>query len=123
MKGFEHLIEFFREEGFRFEEHDTWISFKIEGNGFIAFKNDSPFLQIVMMINVEGRSRTELLETCNTLNQDKFITKFTVNEDSDSVWCSYEFEPTPTTKADDYMLAFRFIDKGTDEFIEKLNKK
>lgn len=85
MKGFEYLINFFKEEGFRYENKDTLLSFKIQGNNYFAFKNDGPFLQIVMICNTEGQGRSKLLEVCNSLNQDKFILKFTVTEDSNLV--------------------------------------
>lgn len=122
MKGFEYLINFFKEEGFRYEDKDTLLSFKIQGNTFLAFKNDGPFLQLVMICNTESQGRSKLLEVCNSLNQEKFILKFTVSEDSDRVWCSYEFEPSTTTTSDDFMAAFHFLDKGTDELFERLSK-
>lgn len=121
MAGYESLIKFFREEGFRYEEKESVLSFKIQGVSYFAFKNDSPFLQIVLICNTENQSRNKLLEICNTLNQEKFVVKFTVTEDSDRVWCSYEFEPNSATTSDDFMAAFQILDKATDELFEKLN--
>lgn len=48
MNGYEYLMKFLKEEGFRMNEEETYFSFKYQGNNFVAFKNDGPFLQIVM---------------------------------------------------------------------------
>lgn len=120
MKGFEYLVKFLKEEGFRYDENDSRLSFKVQGNPFYAYKNDSRFLQIVLFLDIEGQNRSKMLELCNSLNQDLFVIKFTVNKDSNRVWCSYEFEPNASTTSDDFMAAFRLLDKYTDEFLEKL---
>lgn len=123
MSGYDYLINFFKEEGFRYEEKGNILSFKIQGVNYLAFKNEnSPFLQISIGCNTEGQSRSKQLEICNSMNQDKFVLKFTVNSDSDRVICSYEFEPNASTTADDFMAAFMMLDKGTDEFFERLTK-
>lgn len=121
MAGFHKLLEFLRCEGFRFEEKDGLITFKIQGRNYLAFKNEeSPFLQIVSIYDVEGNSRSKLLETCNTLNQDRFILKYTINDGSDALWCSYEFEPNASTTGEDYMSVFSMLEKGVSDFFEKL---
>lgn len=121
MAGFNKLLDFFRNEGFRFEEKDSLIMFKIQGCNYIAFKNENnPFLQIVSIYDVEGNSRSKLLETCNTLNQDRFILKYTINEGSDALWCSYEFEPNASTTTEDFMSVFSMLEKGVSDFFKKL---
>lgn len=121
MAGFNKLLDFFRNEGFRFEEKDSLIMFKIQGCNYIAFKNENnPFLQIVSIYDVEGNSRSKLLETCNTLNQDRFVLKYTINEGSDALWCSYEFEPNASTTTEDFMSVFSMLEKGVSDFFKKL---
>lgn len=121
MAGYKYLLEFFKNEGFRFEEKDSLIMFKIQGRNYLAFKNgDSSFLQIVSIYDVEGISRTKLLETCNSLNEDRFVLKYTINESSDALWCSYEFEPNASTTNDDYMSIFNLLEKGVHDFFEKI---
>lgn len=124
MSGFDYLSEFLKEEGYRFKEEDHWISFKINGVNFVAFKNDNnPFVQIVCMCSIkpENQNRMKLLELCNKMNQDKFVVKFTLSDDMSSIWASYEFEPNTATVPNDYMAAFNILDKSTDEFFEKLS--
>lgn len=121
MAGFQKLLEFLRNEGFRFEEKDGLITFKIQGRNYLAFKNgESPFLQIVSIYDVEGNSRSKLLEMCNIMNQERFILKYTINDGSDALWCSYEFEPNASTTAEDYMSIFSMLEKGVNDFFEKL---
>lgn len=121
MAGFNKLLDFFRNEGFRFEEKDSLIMFKIQGCNYVAFKNeDNPFLQIVSIYDVEGNSRSKLLETCNTLNQDRFVVKYTINEGSDALWCSYEFKPNASTTTEDFMSIFSMLEKGVSDFFQKL---
>jgi hypothetical protein len=122
MKGYEYLVKFFKDEGFKYEEKDTWFAFKIQGKNYVAFKSESVFLQIVMICNTKDYSRSQLLDASNSLNQDKFVLKFTVSDDAETVWCSYEFEPNASTVSDDFMAAFAMLDKGTDELFEKLTK-
>lgn len=118
MAGFNFLKSFLRDEGFRIEEEDNHFSFKFQGSTYIAFKNDSPYLQIVMICNTKNYSRARLLEVCNEMNSDKFVVKFTVV--NDNVWCSYEFKPTEHTTSDDFETAILLLDKASDEMFEKL---
>lgn len=120
MKGYEYLVKFFKEEGFMYKEEEELFAFKIQGRNYIAFKNDAAFLQMVMVCNTEGNTRSKLLDVSNTLNQNKFVLKFTVTDDAKTVWCSYEFEPNASTTSEDFMIAFGMMDKGTDELFEKL---
>lgn len=123
MAGYDYLIKFFKEEGFRYEDNGSVLSFKIQGVNYLAFKNDNtPFLQILIGCNTDGQSRSKQLEICNSMNQDKFVLKFTVNSDSNRVICSYEFEPNASTTSEDFMAAFAILDKGTDEFFERISK-
>ena len=48
MAGFNFLLKFLNDEGFKVNEEERHFSFKYQGSLYIAFKNDSPFLQIVM---------------------------------------------------------------------------
>lgn len=122
MVGYDYLKKFFKEENFHYMEEDAFISFKIEGVNYHAFKQDTPYLQIIIICNTEGQSRSKILEVCNSMNQDKYVVKFTVTQDSDRVWCSYEFQPTENTASDDFMVIFRLLDKSSDEFFERLQK-
>lgn len=51
MYGYEFLKKFLREEGFRMNDEDSIISFKYQGNNYLVFKSESPYLQIVMICN------------------------------------------------------------------------
>ena len=62
----------------------------------------------------------QLLEVCNTMNDNKFIIKFVVNDPN--VWCSYEFKPNKDITSDDFDTIFLQLDKATDELYEKLSK-
>ena len=120
MNGYEYLMKFLKEEGFRMNEEETYFSFKYQGNNFVAFKTDGPFLQIVMVCNTRDYARNQLLEVCNTMNDNKFIIKFVVNDPN--VWCSYEFKPNKDITSDDFDTIFLQLDKATDELYEKLSK-
>ena len=80
MNGYEYLMKLLKEEGFRMSEEETYFSFKYQGNNYVAFKNDGPFLQIVMVCNTRDYARNQLLEVCNTMNDNKFIIKFVVKD-------------------------------------------
>lgn len=120
MTGFDYLKKFLQEEGFRFTDDDSFISFKFEGNTFLAFKNDSPYLQVLQLLNVANQSRSKLLEVCNKMNDEKFVIKFTVHDDR--VWCSFESKPTDRTTADEFSLMMTLLDRASDDFFEELNK-
>ncbi|MGN0222945.1 MAG: YbjN domain-containing protein [Muribaculaceae bacterium] len=123
MSGYSHLINFLQNEGYRHEERETSVRFKIQGVNYVGFRNnDSAFLQIVLMCNTEGQDRIKLLEACNDLNSKKFVVKFTVTEDSDGVWASYEFEPTASTTPQDYEGIFGLLDRATDELFQLLRE-
>ena len=118
MAGFNFLLKFLKDEGFKVNEEDNHFSFKYQGSLYIAFKNDSPFLQIVEICNTKSFTRSKLLEVCNEMNEDKFVVKFIVV--GENVWCSYEFIPTEHTSSDEFELALGFLDKASDEMFEKL---
>lgn len=121
MKGIDYLKEFLSKEGFRFEEEERFIDFKVQGVTYIAFKNDSSFLQILCLCKLPDRfDRTKALELCNDINGDRFVVKLTIN--GDKLWCSWEFEPSSLTTSEDYMGIFSILDKVSDEFIDKLNE-
>jgi hypothetical protein len=119
MKGYEYLLNFLREEGFKFNEEDSIISFKFEGNTYVAFKKDSSLLTILQICNADGHSRTELLEKCNEFNENYYIIKFTVH--GSNIWCTYEFEPSEHTTSDDFSFCFKLIDKATDEILQEIS--
>lgn len=121
MSGFNKFLEFLRNEGFRFEEKDGLVSVKIQGRNYVALNyGESRFVQINCIYDVTGKSRLQLLETCNTLNQDRFVLKYTINEGSDALWCSYEFDPNAATTKDDFMSIFSMLELGAGIFFEKL---
>lgn len=120
MKGYEYLKNFLKEEGFRFNEEDSFFSFKFEGNSYFATKIDSSFLSIIQICNTDGHGRNELLEKCNELNDDYMVVKFTVQEKS--VFCKYQFEPSEHTTSEDFIMCLQIIDKATDDFLHEINK-
>ena len=122
MYAYEYLKEFFRHENFTYDDNDNFYSFRYQGTNYVAFKNDGPFLQIVVICNTQGSQRSTLLEVCNTMNESKFVTKCTVNDDNSSVWVSYEFCPDEHTPSDFFMAVLRMLDTTSDEFFQKLNE-
>ena len=120
MAGFEYLKKFFQSENFRYEEEEGILSFKIQGVNYFAFTNDSPFLQIVIVCNISNKDKTKILEICNELNSDKFVTKFILRGESE--WCSYQLSPSEHTSTDEFMAIFSILDKTSDEFLEKMSK-
>ena len=120
MKGYEYLLRFLHEEGFRKNDEENFFSFKFEGNTYLVYKNDSPYLQVLLLLRANGYDRTKMLEACNKLNDDKFVVKFTVHDDT--IWCSYEFKPSNETTNDEFALIFTLLDKGSDELYAELNK-
>lgn len=118
MAGFNYLLNFLNEEGFKVNEEEKHFSFKYQGSLYVAFKNDSPFLQIVMICNTKDVATSRLLEVCNDMNRDKFVIKFVVMDDT--VWCSYEFIPSEHTPSVEYEAALTFLDKASDELFERL---
>lgn len=118
MTGCDYLKNFLQEEGFRFMEEEQYISFKFEGTTYFAFKRDSSFLQIVLVCNTKRFDRHKILETCNELNIDKTVVKFTLNEDV--VWCNYEFFPTEHTPADFFEMILSIMNKTSDELFSRL---
>lgn len=120
MLGIDYLKNYLRNEEFRFEEQDTFINFKFQGVSYYAFKNDSPFLQLVIICNTKDKSRNQCLEVCNKLNSDKIVVKCTVAENN-NVWCNYEFKPSEKTSADEFVAILGYLDKASDELFEKLS--
>ena len=53
------------------------------------------------------------------MNDDRFVVKFVAQENS--VWCSYEFEPSEHTTSDDFSMALTLLDKSSDELLKSLN--
>ena len=65
MKGYEYLLRFLNNEGFRKSDEGNYFSFKFEGNTYLVFKNESSFLQILLLLKADGYSRVNMLEACN----------------------------------------------------------
>lgn len=121
MKAIDFLKEFLHNEGFRFEESDGLINFKVQGVTYFAFTTNSRFLQIMILCNIpDGFDRGRALEICNELNRETFVSKMTLSDDK--VWCSWEFEPSSHTTADDFMSIFAILDNVSDKLLDKLNE-
>lgn len=120
MFGFNYVQNFLQEEGFRIKDEDGHFSFKYQGSTYVVFKSESNFVQIVMICNTEGFSRSHILEVCNTMNSDKFVVKFVAMENT--VWCSYEFKPSAKTSSDDFDTILLLLDRASDEMFENLRK-
>lgn len=119
MFGYEYLEKFLHEEGFRINEESSFFSFKYQGKNYVAFKNESPYLQLVMMCDTSQHPKSKLLEVCNKLNSDKFVVKFIVN--GDDVWCSYEFIPTQKTSGEDFDTILMLLDNSLAELFKALS--
>ena len=118
MAGYEYLKNFLKEENFHYDENDWLINFKVSGIGYHAIKSDTPYLQIILICNVEGVDRIKLLELCNEMNLEKFVLKFMLRDDK--VWCSYEFIPNDHTNNEEWMGIFFLLDKLSDELYSKM---
>lgn len=121
-KGYTYLTKFLENENFRYEDNETFLKFKVQMVNYIAFKNDSPFLQIVIMCGTQNADRNKLLELCNGMNSDKFVCKFTLTDDSERILCSYEFLPSEHTSETEWMTLFSILDKNSDELLDRLGK-
>lgn len=119
MKGYEYLKNYLKEEGYRFDEEETIISFQYEGTTFIAFKKDSSLLTILVVCNANGKSRSYLLEKCNEFNDNYYVIKFAVHDNK--VWCTYEFEPSEHTTSYNFAFYLMSLDKATDEFLQEIS--
>lgn len=120
MPAYEHLKRFFDRNKFQYEEHDNLFAFMVNNVNFLAFKNEGPFVQIVILCDTGGVSREKLLEGANEVNMSKFIVKITINQDSKGAWCSYEFCPDEHTPDDLYISIFKVLDDATEEFFSRL---
>ncbi len=121
MTGFDYFANYLQEEGYRYKDEGNFISFKYQGTTYLAPKNDSTFLQVFMMWNVNGYDKMKILESCNTINSNKYIVKCTMM-DNDSVWVSYEFEPSIHTTIEDFSSMMQILDGSAHEFMAELNK-
>ena len=119
MAAIDYLKNFLRNEGFRFEETENLISFKVQGNNYLAFKNKSSYLQITTIWGYEC-DRHKALEICNELNNDRYIVKCVIV--NDSLWCSWEFLPTEQTTSDNFMSIFNLLESTVRQFFEKSNE-
>ena len=121
MKGFEYLMRFLDNEGYRRkDEGEGLLTFKFEGNTYFVFTQDSRYLQVILVLDVDGCSKSQMLEACNVSNNRRFVVKFTVHDTS--VWCSYEFKPSDATTNDEYASVMRTLKNSADDFFEQLKK-
>lgn len=121
MHGYEYLKKFLSEEGYRItDENERHFIFKYQGTSVFAFKNESPYLQIVVMCNTSKYSRSKILEVCNEINFDKFIVKCMAGEQA--AWVSYEFRPDQHTTNEEFDHIIRVLDNTSDLLFEKLSK-
>lgn len=120
MYGYNYLLNFLNSEGFRKDDHEKFFSFKFEGTSFLVFKHDSPVLQVILLLNADGFSRSKMLEACNKLNDENFIVKFVAQENT--IWCCYEMIPSENTSKDEFSLIMTFLDKTSDEMYKELKK-
>lgn len=120
MAGIDYIKNYLSNEGFRYEENEGHISFKYEGVKYVALKNsDSPYLQIVILFfDVNSENRVKCLEVCNEINANKFVIKFTI--DDDTVWCNYELRPTASTTDDEFSTILSLMSQAVDLFYEKM---
>lgn len=122
MAGYYYLIEFLKEEGYKYEENGNMLTFQIQGVSYLVVKNENtPFLQILIVCNTAGQSRSKQLEICNDMNASIAALKFIVNN-SDRVLCAYGFIPGASTTADDYMTAFTTLYNGAIKFLERISE-
>ena len=119
MAAFDYLKNFLRNEGFRFEETENLITFKVQSINYLAFKNDSSYLQIATIWDYEC-DRHKALEICNELNNDIYIVKCVIV--NDSLWFSWEFLPTEQTTSDNFMSIFNILERTVRQFFAKSNE-
>lgn len=120
MHAYEYLKKFFDRNNFRYEEHDNLFAFMVNNVNYLAFKNEGPFLQVVILCDTAGVLREKLLEASNRVNMSKFVVKITINDDSQGAWCSYEFCPDANTPDDLFMSIFTVLDDASEEFFRHL---
>lgn len=115
-------MKFLDEEGFKHEENDNLISFKFKGKTYVAFRNEGkPFLSLSMIYDIQDVPREQLLELCNKMNEGHFVTKYTLDNDSEGIWVSYEFEPNEETTNQEFMRILNLLPRNVAEFFNTLN--
>lgn len=122
MKGYERFKDYLQRNGFPIvDEDDHSICFKFQGTSFFAWKHNSSYLQLVCILNTSEIDRDTLLETCNKMNENLFVTKFVVLGEKDfRVWCYYEFLPDDNTTDEMYFNAIQAVDRHSDQFFKEL---
>lgn len=122
MYGYEYLKNFLEEEGYKIkDEEENHFSFKYQGTLYVAFKNDLPFLQIVIMCEASRYDSEKLMRVCNMMNGNKFVIKFVYVPPS--VWVSYEFAPNYTTTNEDFQRILDVLNRSSDELFDALNSE
>lgn len=122
MNGYEYLKNFLDVEGYKIkDEEEGHFSFKFQGTIYVAFKNDAPYLQIVVMCNTREFDFEKVLRVCNELNGDKFVTKFVALEKT--VWVSYEFMPNYATTNDEFQMILEVLNRNSDELFQRLTNE
>ena len=122
MYGFEYLKKFLQEEGYKIrEEEDGHFSFKYQGTVYIAFKNESPYLQVIVICNTENVGTDELLRACNEVNKERYVVKCMAMDKS--AWVSYECRPNESTTSEDFEGILGQLDNDSDLLFKKLSNK
>lgn len=121
MTGYDFLLEFLEKENIRHKESGNVIQFCLQGINYLSFKSDTDFLQISVLLKAKDElTKLQVLELCNDLNSEKFITKFVFSEKR--VWCNLEFIPSPKTTTEAFHRALRILDNNSDEFLIRMNR-
>lgn len=121
MYGYEYFKNFLNEEGYKIkEEEDRHFSFKFQGTIYVAFKNEGPYLQVVVMCNTAEYDHDTLLEVCNRLNTERFVIKFMPLEQS--TWVSYESCPNYATPTEEFQSMLEELNVASDLLFQRLNE-
>lgn len=122
--GYLYLIDFLKNQKYDFSEVDeNIIVFTINDTRYIALKQyNTPKLSISVITFVEGIPRRELLEICNSLNDEKMVTKFSISNDSRLMECTYEFVPNESTSTSDFLNILSHLKQCSAEFLERAQK-
>lgn len=125
MSGIDYLKKFFAEEGFHFDEKETFIMFKYQGFTFGTIKSSSPSRYLSLMLpriyEANSENRRLALEVCNKVNLSKYISKLTIESDN-SVWINYEFLPNSATTNETIIDALDGLLRARGEFLEEIEK-
>lgn len=121
MYGYEYFKKFLDEENFRYEDDDNMIIVKYQGVTYVAWKNETVYLQLTeSFFDVDSSNYDKCLRVANELNKERFVLKITVLDDS--IWCNFEFMPNESYTSSDYIQIMHVMDNNADRFIERMQK-